>query len=336
MDTFFKRHPSLKRCLDTFLKKYALDCAVFIIGGALSIVLNFALSNSAMIVGALATFFAESVLLALRKEAHNIVKENANNHIEHIAQDLQRLNIISEAISFTQKMKDEQYERAVEAELARVRKAFSELENGKRRIYKKEDLYNEQRVVIQASKSNLRTIHVVQKLEDLYRWDPSKMDKSSSFYSILYKTFEDLHTESLNDRRRIVILPEKSISEIIEFNNEIRSEDRENLLNSSPYDDQAMESKRRMVLCHDSIGRIVQNQENMKFKVKFITSARAISTQRPIFDCIISDDTCVFEFSKADSMDVHAYVINEQNYAREQISTFELLWCNAEEWNLGG
>ncbi len=323
---------SIKQRLWPFLKKYGLDCAVCIFGGVLSLVLDHIFSNSAMFVGIVATVFVEVSLLGIRQEVRKISKEYTETRIEQIAQNLQRLNIITEAVSFTKKIKNAQYEQAVETELSRILTAFSELERGKRRIYKKSNLYNEQKAVILSADSHLLTVHVVEKLEDLYRWDPDKMDRSSDFYGILYKTFDDCSRKPNMDRRRIVILPDKSLSEIIEFNKCLKDSRRKYILDPHSGKDTSAVSQRRLVLYYDSIERIVANQKELNFQVRFITSARAVATHRAIFDCIISDNTYVFEFSKADSLDVRAYVIEERNYIIEQRKTFEILWDEAEEW----
>lgn len=322
----------IKQRLWPLLKKYGLDCAVCISGGILSLVLNYIFSQNAFFVSIVATVFVEVSLFGIRQEARKISKEYTETQIKQIAQNLQRLNIIKEAISFTKKMKNTQYEQAVETEFSRILTAFSELERGKRRIYKKSDLYNEQKAVILSAHYKLLTVHVVGELGDLYRWDPDKMDTKSDFYGTLYKTFDDCSHKPNIDRRRIVILPDKSLSEIIEFNKNLKDSRRKYLLDSRSAKDMSAVSQRLLVLYYDSIERVVANQNALNFQVKFITSAKAVATHRAIYDCIISDNTHVFEFSKADSLDVRAYVIEERDYISEQSKTFEFLWEEAEKW----
>ena len=323
---------SIQQRLWPFLKRYGLDCAVCISGSILSLVLDYIFSNSAFFVGIVATGFVEVSLLGIRQEVRKISKESAETQIKQMAQNLQRLNIITETISFTKKMKNPQYEQAVKAEFSRILRAFSELERGKRRIYKESDLYNEQKAVILSANHELFTVHVVEELKDLYRWDPDKMDKESDFYGTLYKTFDDCSRKPNIDRRRIVILPDKSLSEIIEFNKNLKDSRRKYLLDSCSANDKSAVSQRLLVLYYDSIERVVSNQKALNFQVRFITSAKAVATHRAIYDCIISDNTHVFELSKADSLDVRAYVIEEQDYISEQRMTFDFFWKAAEEW----
>lgn len=316
-----------------FIKKHSIDCAVTAMGVVFSTILGFASSSSDAIVGIIATFFVEFILFAVRQETHHLFEEYSRKQLVANLDDLQNAKIISEAISLAEMVDSPENKQAIEKEISRMNTALKELRGGKRRIYDKNLLYNEQKQIIKRAEKDIITIHVVQEIEDLYRWDPEKMDKASSFFSVLYSAFLELASKPLESRRRLVVLPKEGLDEIRSTYDKIHDKQRKRLLcsdNLNEFD----KARKHTIHYYQSIERIVADQEKLKFKVRFIASSKVIAEahQMGIHDCIICDKKLGFEFSKSDTMDVRAYVLSGEEYINRQSEMFDSLWEVASEW----
>ena len=170
----------------------------------------------------------------------------------------------------------------------------------------------------------LHTI-VVTRLDDLRRWDPKTMIKESQFYTVLYSTFAKKKKNTFK-KQRIVILPKWKISEIKDKHSELV---KENLLDL----DKLSGDDRQLEEYYQIIERVVEDQKDLGFKVRFITANEVLAAKfSHVYDCLIGDAKYGFEFSKSASADVRAYAINSNDYIAQQIKTFEELWNISKEW----
>lgn len=163
-------------------------------------------------------------------------------------------------------------------------------------------------------------VHVVDNLRDLIRWDPEKMDKNSSFYSVLYSEFEKKISVHIT-KKRIITLLKWDISQVKErYNLSIKD--------STELSDEDKKIKE----LYEVLSRVVDDQKRLGFKVRFITTAAVVAQQIAVCDRLIGDRKYGFEFSKSDSADVQAYAIESEDYIQKRIEEFEKLWAVSTEW----
>lgn len=328
---------NFKDTIASFIRQKALDILIIVVGVILSTVLGIALSGSAAIVGGGATLFVELSLLTIRKETQNSLKslkEYIDQQLLEVLQKLQNFGLISEISSFSNVIDNESNRQALDVEVTRMNEAISDLLKGKRRIYNKENLYDEQKAIISRSKKSIITVHIVNNMQNLYQWDPQRMDKESKFYKVLYNKFNTQAIIELRPKRRVIVLPDLSVQRIKSVYGSIPETEREALRNMEVAPSDKVEQK-TAVIYFESIQRIVSDQKRLNFDVRFITSNEVMREQlnMPVHDCIIGDDAFGLEFAKSKtSLDVKAFVIESQEIIRKQIEMFEDLWKVAKEW----
>ena len=328
---------SVKESISNFIRQKALDIIIIISGVILSVILGIALSGSAAIVGGGATLFVEISLLTIRKETQNSLKslkEYINQQLLTVLQGLQNVGAITKAISFEDVINNGVNRQALDIEIARMDEAISDLLNGKRRIYDKEQLYYEQKSIICRSKKSINTIHIVNNIYNLYQWDPQRMNKESNFYKVLYNEFNNQTIIDLNAKRRVFVLPDYSVQKIKSIYGTISEAEREELRSKETVLPNEQERKNAVVY-FESIQRIISDQKRLKFESRFISSNEVIRAQlnMPVHDCIIGDNSFGLEFAKSKtSLDVRAYVIESRDIIQKQSEMFDDLWNAAKEW----
>lgn len=328
---------SFKDTIANFIRQKALDILIIVVGVILSTILGITLSGSAAAVGGGATFFVELSLLTIRKETQNSLKslkEYIDQQLIEVLQKLQKVGLISEISSFSNIINNGINRQALDVEIVRMDDAISDLLNGKRRIYDKDSLYDEQKAIIRRSKKSIITIHIVNNIQNLYQWDPERMDKESNFYKVLYNEFNTPAIMELKAKRRVIVLPDSSVQRIKSVYGCIPEAEREALRNMEVVPADKVEQK-TAINYFESIQRIVSDQKRLNFDIKFITSNEVIREQLniPVHDCIIGDDSFGLEFAKSKtSLDVKAFVIESQEIIQKQREMFEDLWRAAKEW----
>lgn len=304
-----------------FIKRYFFDIAIIVFGTALTIVLALLTSNYAVLLGIAVTLFVELSLFSIRRETKSAVSQYLNDQSEKVLLNMQEQLQILAAISLQELLSKGENKEAVDIELRRLKKALSELKLGKRRIYSNEKLYEEQKQIIQKAQKTIRAVHVVTTIEDLYRWDPLRMSKESSFYKVLYSAFQQMK-RGIHKRQRIIILPKWGVEEI---------KCKHEVICQKP-DSELSNEEKSLKQYYEVIQSVLADQNQLQFQIRFITATEAIKVGIPIYDCLIGDTKYGFEFSKSDSADVQAYAIDSEDYIKQQVQNFDDLWKHAVSW----
>lgn len=310
-----------------------------ILGIVLSVFLGILLSSNAAIVSILITIFMEIVLITLRVQIKELVDTHIKNQLVNMASLFESLGIIQNANDLSKIMLSSGNITAINLEIERFKGAIKDLNQGKRRLYKQHDLYEEQTSIIKNTKKSIHAIHIVKELIDLQRWDPDKFNRTSSFYTKLYQSFLEISSKkSIKERKRIVILPDKSILDMQNKYNVIPKHKVDELKKS---DDDILDEDdkniKNIIDTVESIHRIVIDQKDqLKFEVRFITANEALNVGLgvAISDSIISDIKKSFEFSNDNIMNIRAYVIESKEYIDNHEKAFKMLWNSAYNFKL--
>lgn len=321
----------IRTSVSTFIKENKSDCIIIALGVLLSTFLGIAFNTKGILIGVIATFFVEMSLLTIRIEIKKQLSELLEKQLLQVLNRLYRASVVKEGISVSELAI--KHRKALDIEIDRLDEAIGDLLDGKRRIYDKDELYDEQVNIICEAKSSIITIHIVNDLRNLYQWDPEKMDKNSKFYSKLYKSFEDEQIKAIPDKRRLIVLPGVTLQKIKSISGVVEDAEKRVILKKK--DVHNCTEKELSVLYSDSIERIANDQKRLEFEVRFIQDGAALRAglDKIPHDCIIRDRKYGLEFAKAKkSLDVRAYVIDSEKYIQEQCNSFETLWNASEKW----
>lgn len=309
-----------RRKIWNFLKRYILDILIVVFGTALSITIAILTSNYAVLVGIGETLFVELSLFSIRRE----IKSSFNDYLKsQMAEAIKVIESLGKKIDskvLLPLLIKPENQITLQRELDRIENTFAELQIGKRRIYQNDDLYGEQQKIVVNASQRILAVHVVDNLRDLIRWDPEKMDKNSSFYSVLYSEFEKKISAPII-KQRIITLLKWDISQVKERYN-LATKDSTEL----------SDEDKKIKDLYEVLSRVVADQKRLGFKVRFITTAAVVAQQIAVCDRLIGDIKYGFEFSKSDSADVQAYAIESEDYIQKRIEEFEKLWEVSTEW----
>lgn len=302
------------------MKRYILDILIVVFGTALSITITILTSNYALLVGIGETLFVELSLFSIRREIKSSFNDYLKGQMTEAIKVIESLGRKLDSKVLLPLLIKPENQIALQRELDRIENTFAELQNGKRRIYQNDDLYGEQQKIVVNASQKILAVHVVDNLRDLIRWDPEKMDKNSSFYSVLYSEFEKKISVRIT-KKRIITLLKWDISQVKErYNLAIKD--------STELSDEDKKIKE----LYEVLSRVVDDQKRLGFKVRFITTAAVVAQQIAVCDRLIGDRKYGFEFSKSDSADVQAYAIESEDYIQKRIEEFEKLWEVSTEW----
>ena len=309
-----------RRKIWNFLKRYILDILIVVFGTALSITIAILTSNYAVLVGIGETLFVELSLFSIRRE----IKSSFNDYLKsQMAEAIKVIESLGKKIDskvLLPLLIKPENQITLQRELDRIENTFAELQIGKRRIYQNDDLYGEQQKIVVNASQRILAVHVVDNLRDLIRWDPEKMDKNSSFYSVLYSEFEKKISAPII-KQRIITLLKWDISQVKERYN-LATKDSTEL----------SDEDKKIKELYEVLSRVVDDQKRLGFEVRFITTAAVVAQQIAVCDRLIGDIKYGFEFSKSDSADVQAYAIESEDYIQKRIEEFEKLWEVSTEW----
>lgn len=309
-----------RRKIRNFLKRYILDILIVVFGTALSITITILTSNYALLVGIGETLFVELSLFSIRREIKSSFNDYLKGQMTEAIKVIESLGRKLDSKVLLPLLIKPENQITLQRELDRIENTFAELQNGKRRIYQNDDLYGEQQKIVVNASQKILAVHVVDNLRDLIRWDPEKMDKNSSFYSVLYSEFEKKISVRIT-KKRIITLLKWDISQVKErYNLAIKD--------STELSDEDKKIKE----LYEVLSRVVDDQKRLGFKVRFITTAAVVAQQIAVCDRLIGDRKYGFEFSKSDSADVQAYAIESEDYIQKRIEEFEKLWEVSTEW----
>lgn len=309
-----------RRKIRNFLKRYILDILIVVFGTALSITITILTSNYALLVGIGETLFVELSLFSIRREIKSSFNDYLKSQMTEAIKVIESLGRKLDSKVLLPLLIKPENQITLQRELDRIENTFAELQNGKRRIYQNDDLYGEQQKIVVNASQKILAVHVVDNLRDLIRWDPEKMDKNSSFYSVLYSEFEKKISVHIT-KKRIITLLKWDISQVKErYNLSIKD--------STELSDEDKKIKE----LYEVLSRVVDDQKRLGFKVRFITTAAVVAQQIAVCDRLIGDRKYGFEFSKSDSADVQAYAIESEDYIQKRIEEFEKLWAVSTEW----
>lgn len=302
------------------MKRYILDILIVVFGTALSITITILTSNYALLVGIGETLFVELSLFSIRREIKSSFSDYLKGQMTEAIKVIESLGRKLDSKVLLPLLIKPENQIALQRELDRIENTFAELQNGKRRIYQNDDLYGEQQKIVVNASQKILAVHVVDNLRDLIRWDPEKMDKNSSFYSVLYSEFEKKISVRIT-KKRIITLLKWDISQVKErYNLAIKD--------STELSDEDKKIKE----LYEVLSRVVDDQKRLGFEVRFITTAAVVAQQIAVCDRLIGDIKYGFEFSKSDSADVQAYAIESEDYIQKRIEEFEKLWEVSTEW----
>ena len=302
------------------MKRYILDILIVVFGTALSITITILTSNYALLVGIGETLFVELSLFSIRREIKSSFNDYLKSQMTEAIKVIESLGRKLDSKVLLPLLIKPENQITLQRELDRIENTFAELQNGKRRIYQNDDLYGEQQKIVVNASQKILAVHVVDNLRDLIRWDPEKMDKNSSFYSVLYSEFEKKISVHIT-KKRIITLLKWDISQVKErYNLSIKD--------STELSDEDKKIKE----LYEVLSRVVDDQKRLGFKVRFITTAAVVAQQIAVCDRLIGDRKYGFEFSKSDSADVQAYAIESEDYIQKRIEEFEKLWAVSTEW----
>ena len=204
-----------RRKIRNFLKRYILDILIVVFGTALSITITILTSNYALLVGIGETLFVELSLFSIRREIKSSFSDYLKGQMTEAIKVIESLGRKLDSKVLLPLLIKPENQIALQRELDRIENTFAELQNGKRRIYQNDDLYGEQQKIVVNASQKILAVHVVDNLRDLIRWDPEKMDKNSSFYSVLYSEFEKKISVRIT-KKRIITLLKWDISQVKE------------------------------------------------------------------------------------------------------------------------
>lgn len=309
-----------RRKIWNFLKRYILDILIVVFGTALSITIAILTSNYAVLVGIGETLFVELSLFSIRREIKSSFNDYLKSQMAEAIKVIESLGKKLDSKVLLPLLIKPENQITLQRELNRIENTFAELQIGKRRIYQNDDLYGEQQKIVVNASQRILAVHVVDNLRDLIRWDPEKMDKNSSFYSVLYSEFEKKISAPII-KQRIITLLKWDISQVKERYN-LATKDSTEL----------SDEDKKIKDLYEVLSRVVADQKRLGFKVRFITTAAVVAQQIAVCDRLIGDIKCGFEFSKSDSADVQAYAIESEDYIQKRIEEFEKLWEVSTEW----
>lgn len=309
-----------RRKIWNFLKRYILDILIVVFGTALSITIAILTSNYAVLVGIGETLFVELSLFSIRREIKSSFNDYLKSQMAEAIKVIESLGKKLDSKVLLPLLIKPENQITLQRELDRIENTFAELQIGKRRIYQNDDLYGEQQKIVVNASQRILAVHVVDNLRDLIRWDPEKMDKNSSFYSVLYSEFEKKISAPII-KQRIITLLKWDISQVKERYN-LATKDSTEL----------SDEDKKIKDLYEVLSRGVADQKRLGFKVRFITTAAVVAQQIAVCDRLIGDIKYGFEFSKSDSADVQAYAIESEDYIQKRIEEFEKLWEVSTEW----
>lgn len=309
-----------RRKIWNFLKRYILDILIVVFGTALSITIAILTSNYAVLVGIGETLFVELSLFSIRREIKSSFNDYLKSQMAEAIKVIESLGKKPDSKVLLPLLIKPENQITLQRELDRIENTFAELQIGKRRIYQNDDLYGEQQKIVVNASQRILAVHVVDNLRDLIRWDPEKMDKNSSFYSVLYSEFEKKISAPII-KQRIITLLKWDISQVKERYN-LATKDSTEL----------SDEDKKIKDLYEVLSRVVADQKRLGFKVRFITTAAVVAQQIAVCDRLIGDIKYGFEFSKSDSADVQAYAIESEDYIQKRIEEFEKLWEVSTEW----
>lgn len=309
-----------RRKIWNFLKRYILDILIVVFGTALSITIAILTSNYAVLVGIGETLFVELSLFSIRREIKSSFNDYLKSQMAEAIKVIESLGKKLDSKVLLPLLIKPENQITLQRELDRIENTFAELQIGKRRIYQNDDLYGEQQKIVVNASQRILAVHVVDNLRDLIRWDPEKMDKNSSFYSVLYSEFEKKISAPII-KQRIITLLKWDISQVKERYN-LATKDSTEL----------SDEDKKIKDLYEVLSRVVADQKRLGFKVRFITTAAVVAQQIAVCDRLIGDIKYGFEFSKSDSADVQAYAIESEDYIQKRIEEFEKLWEVSTEW----
>lgn len=309
-----------RRKIWNFLKRYILDILIVVFGTALSITIAILTSNYAVLVGIGETLFVELSLFSIRREIKSSFNDYLKSQMAEAIKVIESLGKKLDSKVLLPLLIKPENQITLQRELNRIENTFAELQIGKRRIYQNDDLYGEQQKIVVNASQRILAVHVVDNLRDLIRWDPEKMDKNSSFYSVLYSEFEKKISAPII-KQRIITLLKWDISQVKERYN-LATKDSTEL----------SDEDKKIKDLYEVLSRVVADQKRLGFKVRFITTAAVVAQQIAVCDRLIGDIKYGFEFSKSDSADVQAYAIESEDYIQKRIEEFEKLWEVSTEW----
>lgn len=289
-------------------------------GTALSITIAILTSNYAVLVGIGETLFVELSLFSIRREIKSSFNDYLKSQMAEAIKVIESLGKKLDSKVLLPLLIKPENQITLQRELDRIENTFAELQIGKRRIYQNDDLYGEQQKIVVNASQRILAVHVVDNLRDLIRWDPEKMDKNSSFYSVLYSEFEKKISAPII-KQRIITLLKWDISQVKERYN-LATKDSTEL----------SDEDKKIKDLYEVLSRGVADQKRLGFKVRFITTAAVVAQQIAVCDRLIGDIKYGFEFSKSDSADVQAYAIESEDYIQKRIEEFEKLWEVSTEW----